>query len=106
MAPRLPLPRGTGGRDVFLALTGELARQTRELRIRRFGPVCVSADGAWFTQRWLGDGLAADPAGRGEGRVAFETVEVYRAPGATVERIAVLVRDLRRAGSTERTTEE
>jgi hypothetical protein len=87
------LERGVGSRETLLALTEELVEQTEDLSIRPHGPVCVSEDGTWFTQRWLGRGRAAATGGD----VAFETVEVYQASGARVDRVAILVRDLKQA---------
>jgi hypothetical protein len=88
------LPFGVGDRDLFLRLTSELSAGIHELSVRRHGPVCVSADGSCFTQRWFADGaLVEDPTAR----VSFETAEIYYASGPELSRIAIFVRDMTQA---------
>lgn len=85
------LPFGIGDRELLLQLTREFTAGIQELSLSGHRPVCVSADGSCFTQRWFTDGaLAEDPTAR----VSFETVEMYHAPSSEVERIAIFARGM------------
>ncbi|SEF18871.1 nuclear transport factor 2 family protein [Jiangella alba] len=85
------LPGGAGTRADLLRLTADLASRCTRLAVRRHGPVCVSADGGVFTQRWF---VEAEPA-EGAGAVHVETFESFTVTGGLVGAVAICVRDLR-----------
>lgn len=83
------LPGGTGSRADLLRLTADLASRCTRLAVRRHGPVCVSADGDVFTQRWFVEAELAS------GTVHVETFESFTVTGGLVGAVAIVVRDLR-----------
>lgn len=96
------LPGGTGTKADLLRLTGDLVAGCRRLTVRRHGPLCVSADGRSFAQRWFVEAEPAAPdTGAGEPpRVArVETFESFSCAGELVTAVAIFVRDLRAAGA-------
>ncbi|WP_053204241.1 nuclear transport factor 2 family protein [Jiangella muralis] len=84
------LPGGAGTRADLLRLTADLAARCTRLAVRRHGPVCVSAGGDVFTQRWF---VEAEPADAGT--VHVETFESFTVTGGLVSAVAIVVRDLR-----------
>lgn len=84
------LPGGVGSKADLLRFTADLASRCARLAVRRHGPVCVSADGGVFTQRWF---VEADLAGAGT--VHVETFESFTVTGGLVSAVAICVRDLR-----------